>query len=85
MLVLFNMEQCIVFLEHFDDVIISLKHMFTGKNFSTGKKAAIVANRIINLEVVFAAENEVILTVPGRGVNCPSTRLEGNVLADDDQ
>ena len=64
---------------------IRLEDLLARKERRRGKETAVVADGVVDRETVAAADDEVVLAVRGRGVNCAGAAVERDVLAEHDR
>ena len=62
-------------------MIVCRKYMFTCKILRSGQKAAVVTNRVVNLESVLATQVEIVLAMAGSRMHRTGTGIEGDVVA----
>ncbi len=68
--------------QHVDDVIVRGEHVLAGEQLGIRQEAAVVADRVVDLEAVLDAGVEVVLAVAGRGVHRAGAGIEGDVIAE---
>ena len=79
------MEQVAFGFQNLQDMLIGTEHMFASKQLGAGQEHAIAAHRIVNGQVVFQANDIVILAVAWRSMHRTCTRLGCHMVAEDDR
>ena len=74
------MHQCALALQYFNNVIIRLENMLTGKQLGVGQKTAATVDRVINRQVITTADHIVILTMTGSGMHSTGAGLCRHVI-----
>ncbi len=76
-------KQCADFGEFRCDLRVDGRHLFAAKKLEIVSIAAVVINRVVDLQTIAQAGQVVIVTVAGCCMDTAGARLEGNVIAED--
>ena len=79
------MHQFALAFQHFQDMGVGVKHMLTGKEFRIGQEYTVGADRIINRQAVFQADDIIVLAVAGRGMYGAGTGFRSDMVAEYDR